>query len=400
MRRIGRLLGTSWRSLAAGAGALACLAVPAAAGAQSYAPVGTPGPPLSVPPSQLAASLDCSPGLAGSTSEAVLLVPGTGVTPEKNFSWNWIPALDLLGKQWCTVELPGSAMMDIQVAGEHVVHAIRTMNAVSGRKVDVLGHSQGGMVPRWALRFWPDTRAMVDDQIGMAPSNHGTDTATCGASSGCAAAFWQQGSGSEFIKALNSFQETFPGIDYTAIYTKTDAVVTPNLDETGSSSLRPGDGPNITNVATQDICPDPSDHLAAGTTSNTVYALAIDAITNPGPADPTRVPPVPTCATPLMPGVNQVTLAADSADAAAHLLNSYATAPRVPAEPPLACYVFAACPSMGTAMPGTVVQRPKASCAKKKGKKRKAAKGSAAKKKKRAPGCKRAKKKRKRSKGR
>ncbi len=81
------------------------------------------------------------------------------------------------------------------------------MNAVSGQKVDVLGHSQGGMVPRWALRFWPDTRPMVDDLVGMAPSNHGTDTAgTCSAGSGCAQAFWQQRAGSEFIKALNSFR--------------------------------------------------------------------------------------------------------------------------------------------------------------------------------------------------
>ena len=44
------------------------------------------------------------------------------------------------------------------------------------------------MVPRWALRFWPDTRPMVDDQIGMAPSNHGTDTAAHAARpGGCAA---------------------------------------------------------------------------------------------------------------------------------------------------------------------------------------------------------------------
>ena len=323
-------MGTSRRGVAAGAAALVCLAVPAAAGAQSYAPVGTPGPPLSVPASQLAASLDCSPGLAGATSEPVLLVPGTGVTPEKNFSWNWIPALEALGKQWCTVELPGSSMLDIQIAGEHVVNAIRAMNAASGRRIDVLGHSQGGMVPRWALRFWPDTRAMVDDQIGMAPSNHGTETAAalCRGPAVAPRPRWQQRSGSEFIKALNSFQETFAGIDYTAIFTHADAVVTPNLDETGSSSLRPGDGPNITNVAVQDICPaETTDHLQAGTSSTTVYALAIDAMDNPGPADPARVPAIPTCATPLMPGINPLTHADDAADAGTHLLNSYAPRP-------------------------------------------------------------------------
>ncbi len=31
-------------------------------------------------------------------------------------------------------------------------------------------HSQGGMIGRWATRFWPDTRQMVDDIVGLAPS--------------------------------------------------------------------------------------------------------------------------------------------------------------------------------------------------------------------------------------
>ena len=30
------------------------------------------------------------------------------------------------------------------------------------------------MIPRWALRFWPDTRVMVDHVVGLSPSNHGT----------------------------------------------------------------------------------------------------------------------------------------------------------------------------------------------------------------------------------
>ncbi len=380
---------------------LACLAAAPAAQAIDYAPVDRPGPPLSVPPAQLSASLVCSPGLASAATEPVLLVPGTGVTPEKNFAWNWIPALNALPREWCTVELPGSAMADIQVAGEHVVNAIRTMNAVSGREVDILGHSQGGMVPRWALRFWPDTRAMTDDVVGMAPSNHGTETAgICGAPGGCAPAFWQQRAGSEFIKALNSFTETFPGIDYTAIYTKTDAVVTPNLDETGSSSLRPGDGPSITNVAVQDLCvADPSDHLAVGTTANSTYALAVDAFGNPGPADPSRVP-ILVCATPLMPGVNPATFAQDAADAANHLINSYATFPKVPAEPALACYALASCasPADAAAKPSDDAAK---RCSKGKGKKKRGASGTKrrelkVKPKKKRRGCKAKKRKRKR----
>ena len=72
------------------------------------------------------------------------------------------------------------------------MHAIRRIHRISGRRVAVMGHSQGGMSMRWALRFWPDTRAMVDDVIGFAGSNHGTDSGG-GCANGCTPAGWQQG---------------------------------------------------------------------------------------------------------------------------------------------------------------------------------------------------------------
>src|SRR5207237_8088809 len=65
---------------------------------------------------------------------------------------------------------------------------------------------------------------------------------------------WQQAYMSNFIRALNSYQETFPGISYTDVYTHNDEVVRPNSDDTGSSSLHGGGG-RIANVAVQDICP-------------------------------------------------------------------------------------------------------------------------------------------------
>jgi triacylglycerol esterase/lipase EstA (alpha/beta hydrolase family) len=329
--------------------AAASLLVPASAAAITYAPVDQPGPALSVSQDKLDASLECTGNLASAGRAPVLLVPGTGSNPHSNFSWNWEPALSKLGIPWCAVTLPDHALGDIQVAGEYVVNGIRTMYQRAGRRISIIGHSQGGMLPRWPLRFWPDTRAMVDDQIGFAPSNHGTKDAelTCGGS-GCAAADWQQSDKSEFIKALNSYQETFPGISYTEVYTHTDEIVTPNSDDTGSSSLHGGGG-EITNEAIQQICPlDTSEHLAIGTQDNVAYALAVDALDHPGPADPSRIDPS-VCMTPLMPGINPVTYPTDSASAAADLLANSLSAPSIPAEPPLACYVTASCPQGATA---------------------------------------------------
>ena len=351
-----------------GAIAAAPLLAPAAAGAVTYAPVDQPGPALSVPQDKLDASLQCSGDLTAGP-EPVLLVPGTGSNPQHNFSWNWEPALTDLGISWCAVTLPDNALGDVQVAGEYVVNGIRTMHAQAGRKISIIGHSQGGMLPRWALRFWPDTRAMVDDQIGFAPSNHGTTGAETLCSVSCAAADWQQSDKSQFIAALNSYQETFPGISYTEIYTHNDEIVTPNSDDTGSSSLHGGGG-QITNVAIQDLCPgDVSEHLAIGTQDLVAYDLAVDALEHSGPADPTRAAAAdPGICTPpplgLMPGINPVTYPADLAAAAFDLGTNTASAPAVTAEPPLACYVTASC-GAGGPQPATTSKK-SAKCKKRK----------------------------------
>jgi pimeloyl-ACP methyl ester carboxylesterase len=322
----------------------ACALFASSAQAVTFAPVDQPGPALSVPQAQLDSALQCHGTLAGHTP--VLFVPGTGSDPQHNFSWNYEPALNNLGIPWCAVTLPGHALGDIQVAGEYVVNAIRTMYAAAGGKISIIGHSQGGMLPRWALRFWPDTRAMVDDDIGFAASNHGTTGADATCASGCAAADWQQRDVANFIKALNSYQETFPGISYTEIYSQRDEIVTPNSNDTGSSSVHGGGG-LITNVAIQDLCPlDPSEHLATGTQDLPAYDLAIDALTHPGPAVPSRAAASnPGICTPLalMPGINPATYPADVSNAAGDLLTNTLTAPSIPAEPPLKCYVIAGC---------------------------------------------------------
>jgi hypothetical protein len=319
------------------------MAAPALANA-AFAPPDTPGPPLSVPKVKLAAALACPRHLGRANRAPILLVPGTTLTPRVEYSWNWEPALAELGRPFCAVTLPDNAMSDVQVAGEYVVYAIRTMHARSRRRVDVIGHSQGGMVPRWALRFWPRTRQMVDDLVGMSPSNHGTVDAVPACTTGCAPAFWQQRTDSNFLRALNSYTETFRGISYTSVYTRTDEVVVPNLGPEASSALHGGGG-RITNVAIQDVCPaDPSEHLAIGTYDNTAYALAIDALTHRGPADPERVA-LSTCAHPLMPGVRPSSFAADYARELAYIGKVIATSPRVPREPALACYTTASCDS-------------------------------------------------------
>lgn len=311
--------------------------------AGQYAPVDRSGPPLTQSPAQLRASLKCTDSVRDATREPVLLTPATTVTSDQNFSFNYEPLLRKLNIPYCTSNSPvdPNNMGDMQIRAEYVTYGIRTMHRLAGRKIAVLGHSQGGMIMRWSLRFWPDTRAMVDDIIGFAATNHGSAIIPALCTPSCAPALWQQRADSNFIEALNSGQETFAGISYTEVYSRTDEFVQPNLNDHGTSSLH---GPGaITNVAIQDICPlAVNEHLLVGTVDAAGAALAIDALTHPGPARPSRIKRS-VCLQPLMPGSDLRTAGPGIVSAVLQLAGQLALAPRVAEEPRLACYTQAVC---------------------------------------------------------
>jgi len=108
---------------------------------EAYAPLDQPGVALDVPAAKLQAALHCTANVRNATREPVLLNPATGVTVDQNYSWNWEPALTKLGIPWCAYDAPSHTLEDIQVSGEYLVYAIRTMYAMAGRKIAVMGHS-------------------------------------------------------------------------------------------------------------------------------------------------------------------------------------------------------------------------------------------------------------------
>lgn len=342
-----------WAARAVLAGAVllgAGTAGPSQAAPSPYAPLDRPGPALGVPVKDLRAALHCEGDFRRGRLQPVLLSPGTSATPKQNFSWNYERAFTAQRRPWCDVTMPHHTLGDIQVAGEYLVYAIRTMHRMAGRRIAVLGHSQGGMSMRWALRFWPDTRALVDDIIGMAPTNHGTSAGgMCRPGvTECVPASWQQADTSRFIAALNSRAETFRGISYTNVFTHTDEEVQPSdSPATASSSLHTGGGA-ITNVATQELCPaDVYEHNLMGTVDPVTYALVMDALDHPGPARPARVPAA-VCAQQYQPGIDPanpenylqpVQLLPAIAGIVVPGVNVVG-APESPEEPPLRCYVF------------------------------------------------------------
>ncbi|MYS92875.1 MULTISPECIES: esterase/lipase family protein [Streptomyces] len=166
----------------------------------------------------------------------------------------------------------------------------RVLTATGAAETDIVGHSQGGMMPRWYLRFLGGA-AEVNALVGIAPSNHGTDLNGFtnllpyfpGAGDLLAKttpALADQVTGSDFLKRLNAGGDTVPGVRYTVIATRYDEVVTPWRSQYLS-------GPDVRNVLLQDLCPvDLSEHVAVGLLDRVVFHEVANAL-DPARAEPT-----------------------------------------------------------------------------------------------------------------
>jgi triacylglycerol esterase/lipase EstA (alpha/beta hydrolase family) len=171
----------------------------------------------------------------------------------------------------------------------------RVLAATGADRVDLVGHSQGGLMPRYYLRYLGGA-SEVRTLVGLSPSNHGTTLNGLftlaqffpGSASmfGSCPACEEQAAGSEFLKELNSGGETRPGVRYAVIQTRYDQVVTPY-----SSAFLSGRAVN--NLLLQDQCPlDRGDHLSMPYD----HIADADVLTALDPAHPVR----PIC-TPIAP---------------------------------------------------------------------------------------------------
>jgi triacylglycerol esterase/lipase EstA (alpha/beta hydrolase family) len=219
------------------------------------------------------ANLPCQPSAAH--PEPVILVHGTF----ENMFDNWqamAPALKAAG--YCVYAFNygsynGSGLLGIYGVGriepsaQQLASEVDTVLAQTGAsKVDLVGHSQGGMMPRYYLKFLGGAEE-VHTLVGLSPSNHGTTLDGLfilanffpGANQFTGAlcpACEQQRVDSAFITNLNSGGETVAGVDYTVIQTLYDQVVTPY-----SSAFLSGS--NVRNILLQKQCIlDLGDHLS------------------------------------------------------------------------------------------------------------------------------------------
>lgn len=222
----------------------------------------------------------CRP--SASHPNPVVLVHGTFVTMAENY-WSLAPRLARAGH--CVYAFNYGNRATNAVASSAVelsVFVDTVLRATGAQKVNLVGHSQGGMMPRYYLRYLGGA-AKVEELVGIAPSNHGTTspivvplgfTGTCWACT-------DQVAVSAFLRLLNNPGDVVPGVHYTVLITRHDVIVTPY-----PSQALTGPAAQVTNVTLQRACPaNFSDH------ANIVHdpvatQWILHALDRNGPADP------------------------------------------------------------------------------------------------------------------
>ncbi|MBR7839393.1 alpha/beta fold hydrolase [Actinospica durhamensis] len=216
----------------------------------------------------------CKPGAAH--PYPVVLVHGT----VENMNDNWGGASPLLADNgYCVFAFNyggATSSSDLQgtgdiatSAGQLATFVNQVLAATGAAKVDIVGHSQGGMMPRYYIDFLGGA-STVDKLVALAPSNNGTtldgltelgtelsllEPANSFLTTICTSCVEQE-VGSSFLTTLNSGGETVPSVSYTVIESKDDEVVTPY-----TNAFLPA-ASNVTDILVQNQCVlDESDHL-------------------------------------------------------------------------------------------------------------------------------------------
>ena len=266
------------RILAITAAALTAMAVAAVASQASELPViynGTLGyahiSSTASPPG--ANNFSCKPSSAH--PRPVILVHGTFA--DMSDSWQALSPL-LYNHGYCVFALnygsyDGAGSLGIYGTGSVVKSAEElssfvnsVLSATKASQVDLVGHSQGGMMPRYFLKNLGGA-AKVHTLVGLAPSNHGTTLLGLATLAGYfpgADAFLgilcpaceQQTAGSSFMTSLNAGGDTVAGVSYTVIESIYDEVVTPY-----TSAWLSGSKVNNVNLQSQCIL-DGGEHLS------------------------------------------------------------------------------------------------------------------------------------------
>jgi triacylglycerol esterase/lipase EstA (alpha/beta hydrolase family) len=218
----------------------------------------------------------------------VVLVHGLGATASEN--WH-VFAPYLAAKGYCVYGLTygqvpqwpsrgGVDQMETS-AGQLSAFVDRVLATTGAEQVDLVGHSEGGIMPRWYLKF-DGGAAKVAHFVAWAPPNHGTTVSGLTSLRALRPGFDDDMGtycrscpefmpGSTFLAKLNDGGDTVGEVRYTVIATRYDYMVTP----IETAFLH---GKNAHNIVLQEANPaDISEHVALAA-DQTVFDLTETAL--------------------------------------------------------------------------------------------------------------------------
>jgi len=316
----------------------ACLAVAVAVSltlTAVAAPAHASGPRLTVAGADLRAALRCPIDPRNARRTPLMFVTGTGATGDQGYLIGQA-AFEAFGHPVCYVNFPDFTTADVQVSVQYLVYGLRREFAMAKRRIAVFGISQGGLLPRFALTYWPDLRRKVSDVLAAAGTQHGTSIFRgCTPATPCTPANWQQGRGSNLLAALNAQPDETPGdVSYTTVRSLTDETVQPQGGRHPTSALQ-----GARNILIQDVCPGRTTTHIGTAVDSVSFAAFVDAIAHDGKgrrgsAKVSRFPR-DVCDHPYATGLDEAQTTAFLAGAGGLVGSQRAQAPKVPREPPV-----------------------------------------------------------------
>ncbi|UPW13662.1 lipase family protein [Gordonia amicalis] len=234
----------------------------------------------------------------------VILVHGTGGSQQTNWG-TYVPLLKnegycvftptygaIKGAPWPISAIGGMGLMS-ESARELGGFVTKVRRATAASKVDIVGHSQGTVVPAYYAKYLGGQHN-IDKYVSLAPVWRGTTVAGADAIGPfvrglgvrpeqvplCQACF-DLDPGAAFLRRVAEGGYYLPGIEYTNIATRYDELVVPYW-----YGLPPG-GSNVRNIVVQEGCSvDYTEHAGMAGSRRTAYFVlnALD------PEHPRRVP--------------------------------------------------------------------------------------------------------------
>ena len=202
----------------------------------------------------------------------VVLVHGLGSNMGSN--WRYISP-DLKAAGYCVFALTygvdprwtspyytmGGTVDMRESATELAAFADRVLAETGAQQIDLVGHSEGTVMPRWWLKFLGGA-PKVNRFVALTPLWRGTEFYAGATLRDLGAQFGNDGEafmsrycemcmqalrGSSYLEAVNEGGEAAPGVRYTSLITRYDELVIPYTSGIMNS-------PQATNIVVQDVC--------------------------------------------------------------------------------------------------------------------------------------------------